>query len=67
MLNIEEINDEINKLEECEYTTYGNCQKLAMLYIVRDHYEPKQETSINDAGVVAPMMPMGPAIPAPLK
>ena len=59
MLSINEINKEIEKLENCEYTTYGTCQKLALLYIVRDHYEPeiKQEmSSMKDAGIGAMMM-----------
>ena len=33
MLNIEEINNTIEKLEN-EETTYSNCSKLANLYIV---------------------------------
>lgn len=36
MLNIDEINNTIEKLEN-EDTTYANCSKLASLYIVRDH------------------------------
>ena len=41
MINIDEINEEINKLEESECTTYPICQKLAILYIVRDHFNKK--------------------------
>ena len=38
MLNIDKINEEIKALEESHCTTYGICEKLAMLYTVRDHY-----------------------------
>lgn len=37
MLKIEEINEEIEKLENCENVSYNLCEKLAILYIVRDH------------------------------
>jgi len=40
MLNLDEINEEIAKLEECNCTTYQVCEKLAILYTVRDHYKP---------------------------
>lgn len=38
MLDLEKINAEIKSLEETKCTTYGVCEKLAMLYTVRDHY-----------------------------
>lgn len=38
MLNIDKINEEIKALEDSHYTSYGVCEKLAMLYTVRDHY-----------------------------
>ena len=41
MLNMDEINAEIEKLENCDHTTYELCQKLAILYTVKDHYEKK--------------------------
>ena len=44
MLNIKEIEEEIMKLEECDYTTYDVCRKLAILYIVREHYGQKNST-----------------------
>ena len=37
MLNIDEINKEIERLEHKDYLTYDICNKLAMLYIVKDH------------------------------
>lgn len=39
MLNLDEINEEIVKLEQCDCTTYQVCEKLAILYTVRDHYK----------------------------
>lgn len=39
MLDIDEINKEIKTLEECCCTTYNVCNKLATLYIIRDHYK----------------------------
>ena len=39
MLDLHEINKEIKMLEECDCTTYSICSKLAILYIIRDHYE----------------------------
>lgn len=50
-MDINEINKEIECLEKREYTTYGNCYKLAVLYIVRDHFpkeEKKKMMSINE-------------------
>lgn len=38
MLDINEINKEIQILENCDHTTYPLCEKLAILYTVRDHY-----------------------------
>lgn len=37
MLNIDEINKEILMLESNRDTTYAVVEKLAMLYVVRDH------------------------------
>lgn len=45
MLNIEEINKEIAKLENKDYLTYDLCNKLATLYIVRKYYTPQMKTS----------------------
>lgn len=39
-MNIEEINNEIQRLELQE-TTYENCSKLSILYIVRDHFKTR--------------------------
>lgn len=37
MLKLEEIDEEIKTLENSNNTSYSVCQKLAILYIVRDH------------------------------
>ena len=47
MINIDEINEEINKLEESECTTYPICQKLAILYIVKDHFNKNNNTMMS--------------------
>lgn len=63
-MDIKEINEEIDKLEKCEYTTYGNCYKLAALYIVRDHYDSKQEANeMKGAGMGTMMMHTNPPLP----
>lgn len=38
MIDINEINKEIKKLEEYPLT-YSLCEKLASLYIIKDHYD----------------------------
>lgn len=39
MLNMQEIEKEIHDLENCDKTTYPVCEKLAILYTVKDHYK----------------------------
>lgn len=46
-MNIEEINEEIKGLESAE-TNWGNVQRLALLYTVRDHLP--QTTGEVDVG-----------------
>lgn len=48
MLDMDEINKEIKKLEECNCTTYSVCQKLASLYIVRDHFKNSENYKMNN-------------------
>lgn len=44
MISIDEINKEIEKLEQCNCTTYQVCEKLAILYTVRNNFKgPGQE------------------------
>lgn len=42
MIDIEEIERDINKIEHSRDTTYAACQRLAWLYIVRDHLTPQR-------------------------
>lgn len=52
-MNLEEINNTIEALEQSS-TTFGNCEKLASLYICRDNLtksvqsNPQVEQEIND-------------------
>ena len=50
-----EIEEEIKKLEKCDCTTYDVCKKLAILYIVKDHYRGNE---VNEMRSPAPSMPM---------
>lgn len=52
MIDIKEINEEIEKLENSNCTTYNICSKLAKLYIVRDHF--KGNSDVKNA--TSPMM-----------
>ena len=46
MVDMKEVQDEIDKLENCGKTTYSVCEKLSILYNVKDHAEEKPvETS----------------------
>ena len=57
MLDLEEINMEIAKLEKCDCTTYDICKKLAILYTVKDHYKREHDTKYNEMpGMSSPMM-----------
>ena len=48
MIDIKEINEEIEKLENSNCTTYDICSKLAKLYIVRDHFKGNSEMRNNN-------------------
>lgn len=60
MLNMDEINQEITKLEHKDYTTYDVCQKLAILYTIRNNYKGGNGSSMTTATKME-----GPAMPAP--
>ena len=49
MISIEEINEEIEKLENCDYTTYPICEKLSILYNVRNNFKgtPQNNASMK--------------------
>lgn len=56
MIDIKLINEEINKLENCD-TSYAVCEKLAILYIVREHYKSSMSNaSSSPTRVAAPTM-----------
>lgn len=40
MINIQEINEEIKRLENKDYLTYDIVNKLAALYTVKSHFKP---------------------------
>ena len=46
MLTIEMLSEEIKKLEECENPTWGTCEKLATLYIIKDHWKVNQRNAV---------------------
>jgi len=54
MINLKEINEEIKKLENSDCTTYSICDKLAKLYIVRDHFQNGNSNNITK--MESPMM-----------
>lgn len=63
MLNVSEILEEIEKLEKCDCTTQEVCKKLAILYIVKDHYKLDDEkinsrstNTIGNSTMSAPSM-----------
>lgn len=61
MLDMKEIEEEIMKLEECNYTTYDVCKKLAILYTVRDHYNDQRTAAMPTTAntrMASPMMGM---------
>lgn len=49
MLNMSEINREIKALEDCGCTTYSVCNKLAILYIIRDHYKGEDSSAMKSS------------------
>ena len=59
MINMNEIEEEIKRLEECDCTTYSICEKLAILYIVRAHYkgQPAEEMR-SSASMMSTPLPM---------
>ena len=62
MMTIKQIEDEIHKLENGKMT-YGSCQALASLYIIKDHMvEHKNWDKANE-----PQMGDLQAVPAELK
>ena len=48
MLDIDMINKEIQNLEECNCTNWNICEKLATLYIIRDHFNNKKMQKVDE-------------------
>jgi len=47
---MDEIHEEIKKLENCNCTSWDVCKKLAILYIIREHYNNspiQKDTGLN--------------------
>lgn len=55
MLNIDEIHEEIKKLENCNCTSWDVCKKLAILYIIREHYNNSPSQKDNGVSMTNPM------------
>lgn len=53
MIDIEEIKKEIKSLEDCNKTTYDVCNKLAVLYTVKNNYAGDGSSSVNNTATKA--------------
>lgn len=56
MVDINEINEEIKKLEHSDNTTYSLCQKLASLYIVREHLPKEEQKTMPVMEIPSPLL-----------
>ena len=56
MIDMEEINKEIKKLEDCDCMTWSVCEKLAILYIVRKYFN---EGNMDNRSMSVASMSMG--------
>jgi hypothetical protein len=56
MLDIKEINKEIKKLEESDRTNMTICERLSILYTVRDHFKNKDMVSQPTTSMMSNMM-----------
>lgn len=55
MIDLDEINREIERLEHDAKTTYGNCERLAILHTVRDRYSGEtQKRAVQEHSFAAP-------------
>lgn len=56
MIDIDDIDREIERLEHTANTTYGNCERLAILYTVRDKYSGGSEKrAVQEYSYAAPL------------
>lgn len=53
MISLDEIERTILELESRRDTTFATCEKLATLYVVRDHLEPSEKPISEEASVVS--------------
>lgn len=53
MISLQEINKEIEELENSGHTSYAVCEKLANLYIVRDHLMENSKQPMGFVGRVS--------------
>lgn len=67
MLNIIEIQDEIEKLENCECTTWDVCKKLAILYTVKEHFKGGETRATSAIGAPAPSAMSAPSMASMVK
>lgn len=58
MLDMEEIDEEIKVLENADCTTYSVCERLAILYTVKEHFGKTNATK-NVAAPVKQQAPSG--------
>lgn len=49
MIDIEAIKKEIKELEECSKTSYDVCNKLAVLYTVKNNYAGDKNNNTNNS------------------
>lgn len=55
MLNMDEINKEIEKLEKCSCVSQDICNKLAILYIIKEHCNNSSSQKDNGISMTNPM------------
>lgn len=59
MIDLEEINKEIEQLENCGCTSYKVCEKLSVLYIVRNNFSGLDSISAkNNSDMMISTIPM---------
>ena len=56
MVDINEINEEIKRLENSDCTSYSLCQKLASLYIVREYLPKGEQKAISTMESPSPIL-----------
>lgn len=62
MLDIKMVQEEIKRLENTNITNYSICEKLATLYIIKDHFHSTKESVSTSAPTITP-----PSVSTPTK